>query len=104
MEHQVFSVYDSKARAFIPPFFVNNADVAIRVFAECANSKTHQFGKYAEDFTLFHIGTFDDEKGVIHPFQVHKNLGLAATYKTRGVIVGGVIVEQLGENENEKAA
>jgi len=62
MKHKVFTIYDSKARAYLVPFFLHEEGMAIRVFADCVNDKTHQFGKHPEDYTLFIIGTWEDEK------------------------------------------
>jgi len=36
--------------------------MAIRIFSDCCNDVTHQFGKHPEDYTLFNIGSWTDEK------------------------------------------
>lgn len=58
-----FSVYDSKANAFLPPFFFPTKAMATRVFADCCNDKEHQFGRHPADYTLFHLGHFDTDSG-----------------------------------------
>jgi len=63
MNLRIFVVFDSKARAYLPPFFMPEAGQAVRVFADCCNDDGHQFGKHPEDYTLFEIGTFDDHEG-----------------------------------------
>lgn len=70
MIHSVFSVHDAKADAFLPPFILPKTEMAQRVFSDCVNSPDHQFGKHPEDYTLFHLGTFDDENGLHTP---HRN-------------------------------
>lgn len=60
MIYNVFSIYDEKADAFLPPFILPNANMAKRVFADCVNSDTHQFGLNPSDYTLFELGQFDD--------------------------------------------
>lgn len=75
MKLEIFSVYDSKAQAYLPPFFLPKEAMAIRIFAECCNSPEHQFGKHPADYTLFHIGSFDDWDGDILAIQPQKNLG-----------------------------
>lgn len=60
MIQNVFAVYDSKASAYLTPFFLPTTPMAVRVFSECANSTDHQFGRHPEDYTLWHLGTFDD--------------------------------------------
>lgn len=60
MESKIFTVYDQKAGAYLPPFFLPTAGMAIRAFEECINSPDHQFGKYPHDYTLYQLGSFDD--------------------------------------------
>lgn len=61
----MFTVYDEKAEAFLPPFFVPSKGLAIRAFTDCINSKDHYFGKHPADYTLFQIGVFHDTTGEI---------------------------------------
>ncbi len=63
MKHNAYSIYDSKAVAYLPPFMCHSEGIAIRSFTEACNSEGHQFGKFPADYTLFHIGEFDDETG-----------------------------------------
>lgn len=77
----VYSVFDSKARVFCKPFFVPTAEVAVRAFKGAANDGTHEMGRHGEDFTLFQVGEFDDERGVLTPLAQNINLGLAANFK-----------------------
>ncbi|AXH74178.1 MAG: nonstructural protein [Microviridae sp.] len=57
----LFTVYDEAAHAFLPPFFVPHIDIAKRAFKDCINSDTHQFGKHPDQYTLFHLGEFNDQ-------------------------------------------
>lgn len=63
MIYEVFSVHDSKAEAFLPPFILPMQAQAIRVFENCINSDDHQFGVNPHDYTLFRLGNFDDSSG-----------------------------------------
>lgn len=81
MIHQVCAVYDSKARCFFPPFYVSHLDVARRTFADVARNPEHQIGRNPGDFTLFHLGTFDDDSGRIELRAAMDNLGLASQLK-----------------------
>ncbi len=63
MNFRIFVVFDSKARAYLPPFFMPEAGQAVRVFADMCKDSSHAFGKHPEDYTLFEIGTFDDREG-----------------------------------------
>jgi len=68
MINEMFTIYDGKAEAYLPPFFLHQIAMASRVFSDCINSKDHQFSKHPEDYTLFHIGSFDDNTAKITSF------------------------------------
>lgn len=63
MFYELFAVYDSKAEAYLPPFILPKVAQAERVFADCVRSDSHQFSANPADYTLFHLGQFDDAKG-----------------------------------------
>jgi len=65
MKLHMFSVYDKKAAAFLPPFFLPTTAMAQRVFKDCVQDAEHQFGKHPEDYTLYFCGAFDDANGVM---------------------------------------
>lgn len=66
---QIFSVRDQAAGAFLPPFFMRSRGEAIRAFSEAVGDPQHQFAKHVSDFTLFCIGDFDDNSGMIRPVE-----------------------------------
>lgn len=78
---EMFSVYDNKAQAFIPPFFQPKVGQAQRMFTDCANDPAHMFCRNPEDFVLFHLGSWDDNTTVFTPLTSPLNLGLAAQYQ-----------------------
>lgn len=63
MIQRCYSVYDLKAAAFAPPFFVVNDQVALRVMAGALADPTHPMSQHPADFVLHLIGQFDDEIG-----------------------------------------
>lgn len=67
MIHEVFSVYDKKAKAFITPFFLPTVGMAVRAFTDAVNQEGHAWNKHPEDYQLFKIGQFDDSNGVVTP-------------------------------------
>lgn len=81
MNFEVFAVFDSKAKAFLTPFFLINVAVAKRMFSEAANENSHAYWRHPEDYSLHHLGTFDDTTGGVDCFPTPQNLGLAATYR-----------------------
>lgn len=80
MKLQIFAIHDSKANAFIPPFISKEIETAKRTFANAANDKLHQFGANPADYTLFHLGTFNDENAEIEIIQTPQSYGLAIEY------------------------
>lgn len=80
MIHKIYSVYDSKAEAFLPPFFLGTRGLAIRTFADAANREDHNFRRYAADYTLFELGEFDDSSGKFFMKEAAENLGTALQY------------------------
>lgn len=80
MKLQAFSVYDSAAKRFAMPFFADTIEVALRMFRALVNSGDSQVSKYPEDYTLFHIGEFDQELGEVRPSSP-RSLGVAITFR-----------------------
>jgi len=65
MNHLIFCVHDAKASAHLPPFFLPTAGMAVRAISDCVNDPSHAFGQHPEDYTLFQLGSFDDQTGMI---------------------------------------
>lgn len=84
MKLQVMAAYDNKARVFLNPFYVSQVAVGVRAFAEAANTPGHQICSHPQDFTLFHLGSYNDDNAVFEFITPYGNLGLAAQYKTLG--------------------
>lgn len=79
---KIYTVHDAKAAAFLPIFTARANGEAIRSFSEAINSADHQFAKHAADFTLFEIGKFNDETGVIEAI-VPLSLGNGVDFKNQ---------------------
>lgn len=80
MVYKKFSVYDSKAAAYLPDFEQTTTALAIRAFSDAANSEEHNFSRYAADFTLFETGSRDDATGLYTNLKAHINLGTALSH------------------------
>lgn len=74
MQHVAFTVFDSKVGAYLPPFFMRSSAEAIRAFTDAANGGNSQITAHAEDYVLFRIGTFDDERGILEQEVPHTTL------------------------------
>lgn len=80
MKNKVFTVYDSKAEAYLPPFLAQTKGQALRSFADLANDKSTNVGKYPEDFTLFELGEYDSIRGEYSMLQAKISLGVASEF------------------------
>lgn len=78
---QIFTIYDAMCRAYLKPFYDHNKGSALRGFGDEANNKESKLCQHAGDFTLFHIGEFDDQDCSIKMFDAHVPLGKALEFK-----------------------
>lgn len=81
MKLVIFAIHDSKAEAFLLPFFSPNSAMGVRTFAQGCNDPGVKFCQSPGDYTLFEIGTFDDNSGTVKQLEVPVNHGLAIIHK-----------------------
>ena len=88
MKHRVFSIFDQKAVAYLPPFVLPERGMALRTFGDALNEPKHAFGAHPEDYVLFEIGMFDDRSAILEPHTapelVSTGLSLLEAGKPRG--------------------
>lgn len=72
---QMCVIYDSKADRYNPPFSVHTYGEAERGFKDLVNDKTTAIGQHPEDFILFSLGEWDDDKGILLPLVEKQSLG-----------------------------
>lgn len=68
MNLNIYTVYDNKAGAYHRPFFSQSNGAAIRSLTDSVNSKEpgNMIAEHPEDYSLFHIGDWSEESGLIH--------------------------------------
>lgn len=76
MKLNVYTIYDSKAEAYLRPFFAPTKGLAIRSVSDAVNNPQENLHKYAADYTLFEVGIFDDSTGWMEMHKAHVNLGV----------------------------
>ena len=86
MKQLVFSVYDSKAEMFNQPMFMKALGQALRAFGDEANRPESEIYKHPDDYTLFLIGEFDMESGLLTPLTTPKSYGLAREHQAQETI------------------
>lgn len=74
MNMKIFAIFDKKANAYLRPFTLPSAAHAVREVSEVMQ-RPGPFSDYPEDFTLFEIGSFDEESGEVQPLLTHESLG-----------------------------
>ena len=65
MRHNVYSVYDRASGVYDRPWVAHSDAAAQRAFSDIALDAEHPIGKHPDDFTLFRIGTWTDDKGLL---------------------------------------
>jgi len=78
----VYAIYDIKSKFYSRPYYCINDGVAVRSFSQLANDPASELCRHPTDFTLFRLGTYNDELGSFHNEEPPENLGLAASFKT----------------------
>lgn len=65
MKMQVLAVHDAASGVFARPIFVASIGVGIRMFGDEVQRQAadNEMFKHPEDFSLFHLGEFDDNSG-----------------------------------------
>lgn len=67
MIHVICAVRDRAADAFMRPFAIPSAAMAVRTFRDEVNraDQSNEMYRHPEDYDLYEIGSFDDSSGVI---------------------------------------
>lgn len=82
MHLHLFTIHDSKAESFLPPFYVPTVAVALRSFGSAANDPETKINQYPGDYTLFELGKFDQDTARFELLKTPVNHGLAISFKT----------------------
>nr|QJB20073.1 MAG: nonstructural protein [Microvirus sp.] len=86
MIKNVYTVHDAKAEAYLDPFFARSHGEAIRSFESAIATPDHPFNRHAKDYSLVHIGTFDDATATLEPHLLPNVLASGLEVSSRQVI------------------
>jgi len=78
---KIFTIYDSKAEAYLTPFFLKTNALAIREFETVSNQPESNFCKYPEDYTLFLLGEYSEETAIFTMEKTAVPLGKAIEFQ-----------------------
>ena len=76
----VFAIYDSGISTWTPPLFVRNKGEIMRWFMDSVNDPQSRLAKYPADYTLFELGTWDDDKCSFNLLKTPDRIGTALEY------------------------
>ena len=86
MKTFAYAIYDVAAGAYMRPWFARSDNEAIREFTHLATAAdASRISDYPHDFTLFRIGLWDDNKGILEqagPDKVQTALEAIAASRT----------------------
>lgn len=75
----VFVIRDEALKAFNSPVYFPTVDAARRSFGD-AVAKDEGFRSHPADYSLFHIGTYNDETARIEQFAIPVRIATATDY------------------------
>lgn len=78
---KLFVIYDAKAKFYNKPFNLPNEATALRTFTDLTNDPNTDICKHPEDFTLFEIGSYDDEHAKLTPLTIPNPICSALSVK-----------------------
>lgn len=61
----VYAIYDEASNAFYNPYVARTNEEAIRAFGDDVKKPESAANKHPKDFSLYHIGYFDQASGII---------------------------------------
>ena len=93
MQVKLFTVYDSKAEAYFPPWIAPTIKAALRAFSDQVNKSGTPVNSHPEDYALFCIGEFDDNSGIVKSISPHMPLGKAIELVDRESILPTQLVK-----------
>ena len=67
---KVFALFDKKAKVYEHPFVFPHIGQAIRFVSDLISSNNNSVAKHPDDYTLYHLGAFDEENGLLSPLSV----------------------------------
>jgi len=89
MEQGIYSVYDIKCEAYLPPFVAPTDGVACRMVAANALVEGSDWNRFPGDYTLFRIGGWEADSGKLNQVSQHTLLGSVRKIRAEILIEAG---------------
>lgn len=65
MKTNIYSIFDTAAGVYQKPTFARSDGEIMREFQNICVDKEHPCGEHPEDYSLFRLGTFNDQNGLV---------------------------------------
>nr|QJB20931.1 MAG: nonstructural protein [Microvirus sp.] len=82
---EIYAIHDIASESYSQPFYAYNDAIATRTVGNAVKQPGTSFHDNPEDFRLYHIGSYDDNLGLIQPTNqrfVIRLSDLASLYET----------------------
>lgn len=90
MIFKVFSVFDTKANAFMLPFYALNVSVAKRNLSRAMQDETTDFYHFPADYSLFEVGEWDGDTGKLSASVAPFDHGLLSLFAVQGASISEI--------------
>ena len=80
MNTKIFSIYDEASQAYMMPFFSPQNASAIRAIVTQLKDPNSMLARNPEDFTLYCVGAYDDQQGVLTTLEPSQLIGKIIDY------------------------
>ena len=77
MKLNCYAIYDSATNAYMSPFFLQTDQQALRAFGDLSVKADSEIANHPEDYSLFRIGSYDDNEGKLEACEPVKHLANA---------------------------
>lgn len=77
MEWTKFTIYDSKIKSSLTPFYAQTVPAGLRQWHYNCNRPDSDYNRYPGDYTLFELGTYEGDTMVTKDHKTPINHGLA---------------------------
>lgn len=81
MKKLIYAVYDSKVESYLQPLFFQSKGEAMRSWQTAANDQNTMMCQHPEDFTLFELGSYDEQTGKFENHNTPISVGVAIEFK-----------------------
>lgn len=69
MKLLAFTIFDTKALQYHPPFFQHTDGAAVRMLRDLVEDSNTTIGRHPADYVLYCAGSYDDSNGQMWPEQ-----------------------------------